>query len=226
MNTIDRMESQFPEDMLQRMGQCGVIAVLVVDEAASVVPLAKALVACGIDCMELTLRTSAAIDALKRVRDEVPEMMAGIGTILRPDQLDEVVEAGAAFGVSPGLNPSVVKRAQEVGLPFAPGVVTPSDVEAAIELGCRELKFFPAEPSGGIKYLRSMYAPYAHLGLQFIPLGGMTADNMAGYLYDDAVLAIGGSWIAPRKLIRTKNWSAVIDHATEARRNLQDLRKA
>jgi len=219
-----KMESQFPPETLERIEQCGVIATLVIDEAEHVVPLARALLACGIDVMELTLRTSAAIDALKLVRQEVPEMLCGIGTILIPDQLDAVVEAGAAFGVAPGLNSKVVRRAQEMGLPFAPGVVTPTEVDAAIELGCRELKFFPAEPSGGIKYLRSMYAPYAHLGLQFIPLGGLNAGNMAGYLFDDAVPAIGGSWLATRKLIQSQNWSAVIDNATEARRIIQELR--
>jgi 2-dehydro-3-deoxyphosphogluconate aldolase/(4S)-4-hydroxy-2-oxoglutarate aldolase len=224
LNTGGEMESQFPQEMLDRIEQSGVIAVLVIDKASHIVPLAKALLACGIDAMELTLRTPAAIDALKLVREQVPDMLAGIGTILQPDQVDEVVEAGAAFGVAPGLNPKVVQRAQDLGLPFAPGVVTPSDIELAIELGCRELKFFPAEPSGGLKYLRSMYAPYAHLGLRFIPLGGLNAGNMASYLYDDAVPAIGGSWIAPRKLIQAENWSAVIDNATEVRRITKELR--
>lgn len=218
------MRSQFPAETIQRIESCGVIATLVIDQAESVVPLAKALLACSIDVMELTLRTSAAIDALRLVREQVPQMLTGIGTVLRVDQVEEVAEAGAAFAVAPGLNAKVVSRAQQLGLPFAPGVVTPTDIEAAIELGCRELKFFPAEPSGGIKYLRSMYAPYAHLGLQFIPLGGLNADNMAAYLYDAAVPAIGGSWIAPRKLIRNQNWSAVIDNATEARRIMKEMR--
>lgn len=218
------IKSQFPEEMLQRIKDAGVIAVLVIDEAENVVPLCRALLACGIDAIELTLRTSAALEALRLVRVEVPEVLAGIGTILHPDQVDQVVNAGAAFGVSPGLNPNVVARAQQKGLPFAPGVVTPTDIESAIELGCRELKFFPAEPSGGIKYLRSMYAPYAHLGLQFIPLGGINAGNMAPYVFDESIPAIGGSWIAPRKLIQQKDWSAVIDNATEARRIISETR--
>ena len=217
------MESLFPREMLDRMKRSGVIAVIVVDHVEHVVPLARALVACGIDAIELTLRTPAAIEALSLVRREVPEILAGVGTVLTTDQIEAIAAAGAEFAVSPGFNPRVVTRAKELGLPFAPGVVTPTDIEAAIELGCRELKFFPAEPSGGIKYLRSMFAPYAHLGLQFIPLGGVSADNMAAYLYDDAVLAVGGSWIAPRKLIQTANWSAVIDNATEARRIWMEL---
>ena len=218
------MDSLFPLETIGRMEQNGVIAVLVIDEPASVIPLARALLACGIDVVELTLRTPAALDALRVLRDQVPEVLAGVGTILERNQVEQVAAAGAAFGVSPGLNPSIVKHAQDVGLPFAPGVVTPTEVERAVELGCRELKFFPAEPSGGIKYLRSMYAPYAHLGLQFIPLGGLNASNMAAYLYDDAVPAIGGSWIATRKLIQAQDWSTVIDHATEARRIIKDMR--
>ncbi|MGI9470440.1 MAG: bifunctional 4-hydroxy-2-oxoglutarate aldolase/2-dehydro-3-deoxy-phosphogluconate aldolase [Rubripirellula sp.] len=218
------MDSLFPSETLARMESSGIIAVLVVDEPAAVVPLARALIACGIDVMELTLRTPKALESLRLVREQVPEMLAGVGTILNSKQVDEAVAAGAAFGVAPGLNESVVRRAQEQGLPFAPGIVTPTEIERAIELGCRELKFFPAEPSGGIKYLRSMYAPYAHLGLQFLPLGGLTANNMASYLYDAAVPAIGGSWIAPRKLIQSEDWSAVIDNATEARRVIKDMR--
>lgn len=218
------MDSQFSAATLERIENCGVIATLVIDEAEHIVPLAKALLACGIDVMELTLRTPAAIDALKLVREQVPQMLTGVGTILNTEQVDAVFQAGAEFGVSPGLNPKVVGRAQELGLPFAPGIVTPTDIELAIELGCRELKFFPAEPSGGIKYLRSMYAPYAHLGLQFIPLGGLNAGNMASYLFDSAVPAIGGSWLATRKLIQNQNWSAVIDNATEARRIIGELR--
>lgn len=218
------MESQFSTEMLDRIGACGVVAVLVIDDAENIVPLSRALLACGIDCIELTLRTPAAVDAVRLVRDKVPDMLVGVGTVLDPNQVDEVVSAGAAFGVAPGLNRSVVERAQEKGLPFAPGVATPSEIESAIELGCRELKFFPAEPSGGLRYLRSMSAPYAHLGLKFIPLGGLNADNMSTYLYDPAVLAIGGSWIATQKLIGSKNWSAVIDNATEAKRNVKELR--
>ena len=219
------MDSLFPEPMLQRIEKCGVIAVLVVDRPEDAVPLARALLACGIDVMELTLRTAAAVDALRIVRKEVPEMLAGVGTILSPDQVDEVVEAGAAFGVAPGLNVKVIERSKDLGMPFAPGILTPSEIELAVELGCRELKFFPAEPSGGIKYLRSMYAPYAHLGLQFLPLGGINAANKAGYLFDAAVPAIGGSCLAPRKVIQEQNWSVVIDHATEARRVIKELRE-
>ena len=212
------MNSQFSDSMLKRISDAGVIAVIVVDEAAQVVPLARALIACGIDAMELTLRTPAAIEALRLVREEVPEMLAGVGTVLTPTQIDEVMDAGAEFAVAPGLNPRVVQHAQSVGLPFAPGVATPSEIERAIDLGCRELKFFPAEPIGGIQYLKSMCAPYSHLGLKFIPLGGIDASKLGTYLNDPTVLAVGGSWIAPRSAIQNSDWSVVIDRATESRR--------
>jgi len=218
------MQSQFPPEILDRIERSGVIAVLVIDEIEHGPPLAEALLAGGVDAMELTLRTPAAIDALQAIRRDVPSMLAGIGTILTPDQVEQVVDAGATFGVAPGLNRRVVERAQALGLPFAPGVTTPSEIEAGVELGCRELKFFPAEPSGGVSYLKSTNAPYAHLGLRYIPLGGLNADNMSSYLAHPAVPAIGGSWIAPRKLIQEENWSAITQNAVEARRIIDDLR--
>jgi 2-dehydro-3-deoxyphosphogluconate aldolase / (4S)-4-hydroxy-2-oxoglutarate aldolase len=218
------MESQFSKELLQQIESSGVIAVLVVDEVRHAVPLARALQAGGIHTMELTLRTPAAMDALKAIRAEVPDMLAGIGTILTTQQVREVAQSGAAFGVAPGMNPTVIKEAQQVGLPFAPGVVTPSDIEAAIELGCRELKFFPAEPSGGIAYLKSMVAPYQHLGISFFPLGGLNETNMASYLSEPSVLGIGGSWLATRKLIQEENWAAITDNAAKATAIVKQIR--
>lgn len=218
------MTSQFPDDIRQRIHRCGVIAVLVIDEAKNAVPLAQSLLDGGVNCMELTLRTPAAVDSLRHVVDAVPDMLCGIGTILQPDQVDTVVDAGAAFGVAPGLQANVVQKAQELGLPFAPGVVTPSDVESAITLGCRELKFFPAQPSGGTAYLKSMNAPYSHLGLSYIPLGGVNSQNMIDYLKQPFVPAVGGSWLAPRDLIQRQDWSAITKNALEARRLIDDLR--
>lgn len=211
------MESLFPANMLQRLELSGVVSVLVIDDARHAVPLAKALLAGGIDAMELTLRTDAAVDSLKQIRAEVPEMLAGIGTVLNRGQVDEVLAAGAQFAVSPGLNRDVARHAIQSGLPFAPGVMTPSDIEAALELGCRELKFFPAVPSGGLPMLDSLRAPYAHLGVRFVPLGGVNAANMSDWLRNPGVLAVGGSWLTPRDLIRAENWSAITQLATEAK---------
>ncbi|MDG2127107.1 MAG: bifunctional 4-hydroxy-2-oxoglutarate aldolase/2-dehydro-3-deoxy-phosphogluconate aldolase [Fuerstiella sp.] len=211
------MESQFPLEMAQRIERTGVISVLIIDDVAHAVPLARALLAGGVDAMELTLRTGAAIDSLKQIREHVPEMLAGIGTVLTAKQVDQVVAAGAHFAVSPGLNPDVVERAQELNLPFAPGVMTPSEIEAALELGCRELKFFPAEPSGGQKMLDSIRAPYAHLGIRFVPLGGVNAGNMESWLRNPGVLAVGGSWLTPRDVVAAGDWAEVTRRAAEAR---------
>lgn len=218
------MQSQFPQDMLNRIERAGVIAVLVADDAAHAVPVAEALLAGGIDAIELTLRTPVAIDALRRIRKTVPQMLAGAGTVITTEHVDQIVDAGAAFGVAPGLNRRVVERAQALGLPFAPGIMTPSELEAAVEEGCRELKFFPAEPSGGMKLLTSIQAPYAHLGLRFIPLGGINARNLADYIADPAVIAVGGSWIATRKLIQAEDWDAITNNAAEARRIVDQVR--
>ena len=211
------MESQFPSDMLNQVETGGVISVLIIEHVEHAVPLAKALLAGGVGAMELTLRTDAAVDGLRQIREHVPEMLAGIGTVLRIDQVDEIVSAGAQFAVSPGLNPAVVRRAQEVGLPFAPGVMTPTDIEQAVELGCRELKFFPAVPSGGLAMLNSIRAPYAHLGIRFVPLGGVNAENMGDWLANPGVLAVGGSWLTPKDAVAAGDWEEVTRRAAAAR---------
>lgn len=195
----------------------GVLAVLVVDDASDAVPLAEALLEGGVSAMELTLRTDAAMDALVAIRQAVPDMVVGIGTILTTDQVKQVAEAGAAFGVAPGVNPKVVESARDCNLPFAPGVATPTDIELALSLGCRRLKFFPAEPSGGLPYLRSVAAPYNHLGLKYVPLGGVSLKNMAEYLGDPLIAAVGGSWLAPRGAIAEKDWTQIKENAREAR---------
>jgi 2-dehydro-3-deoxyphosphogluconate aldolase/(4S)-4-hydroxy-2-oxoglutarate aldolase len=220
------VKSQFPETLASGIEQAGVVAVLVVDHADDAVPLARALLAGGIGVMELTLRTPAALDALRRVVSEVPEMLPGIGTILTPEQASDAQQSGAAFGVAPGLNRRVVEAAQACGLPFAPGIATPSELEAALELGCHEVKFFPAEPLGGLKYLNSVAAPYAHLGVRFIPLGGLNVDNLGTYLDSPLVMAVGGSWIAPRDLIRERNWDAITERASQATAIAQRVRQA
>lgn len=143
-------------------------------------------------------------------------MMVGAGTVLTPQQVHDVQAAGGAFGVAPGMNPRVVSEAKRVGLPFAPGVCTPTEMELAIEQGCRLLKFFPAEPSGGLGYLRSAAAPLAHLGVRFLPLGGIDFDNLADYLREPFVLAVGGSWLAPPQSIRQQDWSGIMARARRA----------
>ncbi len=209
----------------EEIEKAAVVAVLVVDEVDAAAPLARALLDGGITAMELTLRTPAAVDALKAIRGEVPEMLAGVGTILTPEQVVLAFEADAAFGVAPGQNPRVLRAAQEAGLPFAPGIATPSELELAIEMGCHHVKFFPAEAQGGLGYLRSMMAPYKHLGIRTIPLGGLKLDNFETYLADENVLAIGGSWIAPRPLIQTHDWPAIKHNAENVRKRIDALER-
>jgi len=210
------MPAPFPSELTDHIQRSGVIAVLVLDRADDAVPLAHALLEGGVDIMELTLRTPAAIEGLRRIKADVPEMTAGIGTILIPEQVEQVVDAGAVFGVAPGLNPRVVEKAQQIGLPFSPGVATPTDIERAVELGCNLLKFFPAEPLGGLKYLKGMSAPYAHLDLKYVPLGGINQDNLASYLSFPSILAVGGSWIAARPLIQNNDWAQITENARRA----------
>ncbi len=210
------MKSLFSDDVLLRIRRTSIIAVLVVDDPRRAVKVARALLAGGIDAMELTLRTNAALDCLRAVTSEVPEMIAGAGTIIFPEQVDQVLAAGAAFGVAPGTNPVVIRRAIENGLPFAPGIMTPTDIDVAVQCGCRELKFFPAEPSGGLNMLGSIRAPYAHLGLQYIPLGGVTTVNLSSYLADPDVLAVGGSWLAKKDVIDGDRWEEITAAAKDA----------
>jgi len=210
------MNPPFPSDLQQKVEASGVIAVLVIDQAKHAAPVAQALLDGGISVMELTLRTPAAIDAVRIIREEVPDMLAGVGTVIDPDQLAAVAQAGAAFAVAPGFNRHVVDAAIASGMPFAPGIATPSDIESALELGCRLLKFFPAEPSGGMSMLKAMAAPYNHLGIKYVPLGGLNAGNMVSYLESPLIAGLGGSWLAPRDLINGEQWSAIRDNARAA----------
>jgi 2-dehydro-3-deoxyphosphogluconate aldolase/(4S)-4-hydroxy-2-oxoglutarate aldolase len=218
------MSSPFPDLLRSQLYHSGVIAVLILDQVETAVPVARALLAGGVNCIELTLRTSVAFDCLKRIRAEVPEMTIGVGTILTPKQVEQAMQAGASFGVSPGMNPKVVAEASHIGLPFAPGVCTPTDIEMAISEGCRVFKFFPCEPSGGLPYLRSLSAPFLHLDVQFIPLGGVNASNAKIYLQEPAVLALGGSWLAPKELIASQNWDKIRELATDITETVQCIR--
>jgi 2-dehydro-3-deoxyphosphogluconate aldolase/(4S)-4-hydroxy-2-oxoglutarate aldolase len=206
----------FHNELALKLRNSPIIAVLVIDDAENAVPLAMSLLRGGISIIELTLRTPAAIDSLERIRSEVPDIVAGIGTILNAEQIRAVKERGAAFGVAPGLNTAVIKAAKEAALPFAPGIMTPSEIETAYALGCTVMKLFPAELAGGLKYLNNINAPYAHLGIEYIPLGGVSQDNLQSYLECPMVLGVGGSWLAPRKLIQEKAWDAISRNCEKA----------
>lgn len=207
----------FPKELLIQLSNSMVVAGFSIDKVQDAIPIAKALLLGGIDSIELTLRTDCAIEAVERIADAVPEIILGVGTILTPEQAVQVKEAGAHFGVSPGMNPDVIRKAEEIDLPFAPGIATPSELEVAVALGCRFVKFFPAEASGGLNYLKSISAPYKHLGIQYFPLGGLNAENMNHYLDLDNVIAIGGSWIVDSSFVEAKDWVGLTKQAAIVR---------
>jgi 2-dehydro-3-deoxyphosphogluconate aldolase/(4S)-4-hydroxy-2-oxoglutarate aldolase len=212
------MKLTMPEEIRDKLAKEGIIAVLEIESEKNAVPLAKALLEGGICVIELTLRTPAAIPSILLIEKEVPQMYMGIGTIIEAGQAAAVKkESGVRFGVSPGINPEIVKEAIAAELPFAPGIATPSELELAISLGCRVVKFFSAEGMGGLSYLKSIDAPYNHLGIRYIPLGGVSTENLASYAKFGPVLAVGGSWIANKELIKAQNWKEITRRAREAK---------
>lgn len=203
-------------EMTARIADAKIIAVLTVNDPERAVPLAEALLAGNVRAIELTLRTPRALEALEAVTVRVPDMLVGAGTVLTVRQVEQVKQAGAALAVAPGFNPEIVVAADAIGLPFGPGVMTPSEIEGAVALGNRVLKFYHAGVAGGLKALRSMAGPYNHLGLKYIPLGGVNPGNLAEWAADPMILAVGGSWIAPPDLIDAADWKEITRRAAEA----------
>lgn len=187
------------------------VPVIALENAEDAVPLCQALEAGGLTVAEITFRTAAARDALATVAKEFPQFTLGAGTVTTVEELKAASDAGARFAVAPGLNPRIVKLAKDLGMDFFPGVMTPSDIEAALELGCTVLKYFPAEAAGGLKMLKALYAPYKHRGVRFIPTGGINAENMIQYLETPSVVAVGGSWIVAKDLIAAKDWARITE---------------
>ncbi|MBN8456581.1 MAG: bifunctional 4-hydroxy-2-oxoglutarate aldolase/2-dehydro-3-deoxy-phosphogluconate aldolase [Verrucomicrobia bacterium] len=195
--------------MLDRIASARIVPVVVLDREEDAEPLAEALIAGGLEVMEITFRTAAAAGAIRRIATRFPQILLGAGTLLEPDQVRRARDAGAVFGLAPGLNPRIVETARECGLGFAPGVMTPSEVEQAMALGCKVLKFFPAGNAGGPAMLKALAGPYAHTGVRFIPTGGVTADNLTDYLKLPIVAAVGGSWMVDKSLVAAGNWAEI-----------------
>jgi 2-dehydro-3-deoxyphosphogluconate aldolase/(4S)-4-hydroxy-2-oxoglutarate aldolase len=186
-----------------------VIPVIVIDNANDAEPLAEALLKGGMDVIEVTCRTAAAPEALKRIKKAFPEMLVGAGTVVTPDQAKMCIDTGVSFGLAPGLNPDTVKFFQKNKTLFIPGIMTPSEIEQGLSLGCTMLKFFPAGAAGGINMLKNMAAPYVSLGVKFCPTGGVSLENMNEWLSLPMVSAIGGSWLATQKQIADKQWEVI-----------------
>jgi 2-dehydro-3-deoxyphosphogluconate aldolase/(4S)-4-hydroxy-2-oxoglutarate aldolase len=211
------MKLTMPDEVRDEIAKGGIIAVLEIEDTQNAVPLAMALLEGGVTVIELALRTPAAIPSISLIAKEAPQMFIGAGTIIEAGQAAAVKKENVRFGVSPGLNPEIVREAVAADLPFAPGIATPSELEQAISLGCRVVKFFPAEGMGGLSYLKSINAPYNHLNVRYIPLGGVSVDNLASYAQFKPVLAVGGSWIAGRELIAARDFKEITKRAREAK---------
>jgi 2-dehydro-3-deoxyphosphogluconate aldolase/(4S)-4-hydroxy-2-oxoglutarate aldolase len=204
--------------------QAGLVPVIAIEDADNAAPLARALADGGLPIAEITFRTAAAEEAIRRISGEVGEVLLGAGTVLTVSQVQSAVAAGASFVVSPGFNPTVVDYCVRNGVPILPGVNNPSGVEAALERGLDRLKFFPAEASGGLPMLKAMSAPYA--GVKFVPTGGIKLANLADYVAAPMVFAVGGSWVAPRELIAKKDFAEIRNRVREAVAIIRKVRGA
>lgn len=201
------------QGVLAQLASSRIVPVIVIDELAAARPLADALAAGGLRCAEVTLRTPAALAAITVVAANAG-LLVGAGTVLDPAQASAAIDAGARFLVSPGFDAEVVDRGHQLGVPVLPGTATPTDIQQAWRSGLTTVKFFPAETLGGVAALDAMAAPFP--GMTFVPTGGITPENVGAYLQHRAVLAVGGSWIAPRKLITAGAWQQIGRLAAEA----------
>ena len=204
--------------VLEELKKIGIIPVIKIDDAEKAVPLAKALIAGGIPCAEVTFRTAQGEEAMRRINKEVPDILLGAGTVLTTEQVDKAMAAGAKFIVSPGFNPKVVAYCAQKGIPITPGCSNPSDIEQALEMGLEVVKFFPAEQSGGLEYIKAVSAPYP--SVQFIPTGGINAQNIVKYLAFEKIVACGGSWMVSSELISAGDFGKITALCREAQLNL------
>jgi 2-dehydro-3-deoxyphosphogluconate aldolase / (4S)-4-hydroxy-2-oxoglutarate aldolase len=203
-------------EILHRLEQVGVIPVIAIERLDQALPLADALLAGGLPVAEITFRTDAAAEVIGRLREQRPELLIGAGTVLNATHLAQARAAGAAFALAPGLDASVVAEAGQLGLPFYPGVMTPTDVQAGLKAGASVLKFFPAVPAGGLTLMRAILAPFAHLGVRTIPTGGVTPKDLREWLDEPSVVAVGGTWIASRQAIAASDWDGIRERAKAA----------
>lgn len=202
--------------MINELLKRPVIPVIVIEDANDAEPLAEALLEGGMDIIEITCRTAAAPAALARIKKSFPEMLVGAGTVVTREHAQMCIDTGVDFGLAPGLNPDTVKFFQQNDTLFIPGVMTPSEIEQGLSLGCKLLKFFPAGAAGGVNMLKNFAAPYASFGVQFCPTGGVNLENMNDYLDLPVVSAIGGSWIATKQQISEKQWAVITAQAKDA----------
>ena len=208
--------------VLEQFQKIGIIPVVVLDDAKDAEPLGRALMEGGLPCAEVTFRTAAAEESIRIMSEKFPDMLVGAGTVLTTEQVDRAVAAGAKFIVSPGINPKVVEYCVKKNIPITPGTCNPSNVETALEFGLDVVKFFPAEPAGGLKYIKAIAAPY--VGMKFMPTGGINAENVKDYLKYDRLLACGGSWMVKGDLIKAGDFEKIKELTAEAAQIVKDIR--
>ena len=211
-------------DVLSRLAAAGVVPVVVLDNAADAVPTAKAMVAGGIDVMEITFRTAAAADSIRAVAAELPEMLVGAGTVLNLEQCKLAVECGAKFIVSPGYDEETVAWCVENGVAVTPGCVTPTEIMAALKHGLKVVKFFPANVYGGLNAIKALSGPF--VGLKFIPTGGVNQQNLGEFVSNPSIHAVGGSWVCPKADIAAHNFDKITQLCAEARRGVMGFELA
>ena len=208
--------------IVEKVYQIGIIPVIAFNSVDEALPLCKALMAGGLPAAEVTFRTAAAADAIKNMTEAFPDMVVGAGTVLTCEQVDRAVAAGAKFIVSPGLNPTTVKHCQEIGIPVCPGTANPSDIEVALSLGLKTVKFFPAEAAGGLKYIKSIAAPY--VDMKFMPTGGVNEKNLLDYLSFNKIICCGGSWMVKADLIQNGEFEKICNLTKEAKELAKSIR--
>ena len=211
------------KDITERFEKIGVVPVVVLEDAKDAVPLATALVEGGLPCAEVTFRTEAAEESIRLMTEQFPEMLVGAGTVLTVEQVDAAVGAGAKFIVSPGFDAEIVDYCLKNEIPVFPGCISPSEVAQAIKRGLNVVKFFPAEPAGGIAMIKAMAAPYT--GLRFMPTGGINAKNLEEYLSSDKIVCCGGSWMVKGELVKNGEFDKIRQLTEEARRLVDSIRK-
>lgn len=203
-------------NMIETLGAAGVIPVIVIEDIEKAVPLARALVKGGLPVLEVTFRTACAAEAIAKIKAEVPGATVIAGTVLTLDQLKSARLSGAEACVAPGFDPKIVSAANEIGMPFCPGVATASELSQALSFGCKLVKFFPAESAGGVKYIKDLLGAFRWTGVTFMPTGGVKPANFADYLAVPEIICCGGTWIAPKDAVASGDWERIEKLAAEA----------
>ncbi len=203
-------------DVVETLKKVGVVPVIVIDDVAKAVPMAQALVAGGLNVLEVTFRTAAAAPAIAAIKKDVPGAILGAGTLLTPQMVRDAKAAGAEFGVAPGFDPVVVAAAQEAGLPFVPGIATASELSQALTAGVPMVKFFPAEAAGGVKMIKNLLGAFRFTGVTFMPTGGVNLSNVSDYLSVPEIVACGGTWLVPKDALANNDWSRIRQLAADA----------